>query len=129
MACIETLKRRKRGIVRQVPLPDDLLHELDRTSRLRRCQRDPRVAIGRRWSWSRTSAWRRVKAIMGKAGIFGAPAMRRVTEPMLNEVWRDALRTMAIYADVMVPTNEPLPHVCGSLRARGPDSMPSKLKG
>jgi integrase/recombinase XerD len=45
-ASIKTLKRRKRGVVRQVPLPRPLLAQLDRTFRIRRSQRDPDLAIG-----------------------------------------------------------------------------------
>src|ERR1700682_5876759 len=60
VANIETLKRRKRGIVRQVPLPPDTLRELNRFYKLRITQHDPDRAIERLWTWSRTSAWRRV---------------------------------------------------------------------
>ncbi len=34
VACVVTLKRRKRGIVRQVPLPTDVVHELENEFRL-----------------------------------------------------------------------------------------------
>ena len=40
VASIETLKRRKRGIVRQVPLPRDTLRDLNRFFKLRVLQRD-----------------------------------------------------------------------------------------
>jgi integrase/recombinase XerD len=75
VASIETLKRRRRGIVRQVPLPLDLLDELDRVFHLREAQRDRDLAHGRIWRFSRTTAWRYVKAIMTAAEIAGAPAM------------------------------------------------------
>jgi integrase len=118
VACIETLKRRKRGIVRQVPLPDDLLRELDSIFRLRRRQRDPRLAIGRLWGWSRTTGWRHIKAIMTKAGIYGALAMPKGLRhgfgvgafqanvpPHLVQRWlgHASLRTTAIYAEVLGP--------------------------
>lgn len=118
VACIETLKRRKRGIVRQVPLPDNLLRDLDRVFRLRRRQRDPQLATERLWSWSRTTAWRHIKAIMTEAGIFGAPAMPKGLRhgfgvgafqanvpPHLVQRWlgHASLRTTAIYADVLGP--------------------------
>src|ERR1700688_4493892 len=64
VANIETLKRRKRGIVRQVPLPRDVLAELNHVFHLRRRQRDPDSAYGRIWCWSRTTAWRRIKEVM-----------------------------------------------------------------
>ena len=72
VASIQTLKRRKRGIVRQVPLPPDVLDELDRVFKLRIAQRDPRLANQRIWCFSRTTAWRRVKEVMAAAGIIGA---------------------------------------------------------
>src|SRR5579862_9229062 len=55
VANIETLKRRKRGIVRQVPLPRETLRELNRFFKLRLLQRDPELAVGRLWTWSRTT--------------------------------------------------------------------------
>jgi integrase/recombinase XerD len=118
VACIETLKRRKRGIIRQVPLPDGLLRDLARVFRLRRRQRDPRLAVECLWHWSRTTAWRHIKAIMRKAGIFGAPAMPKGLRhgfgvcafqanvpPHLVQRWlgHASLRTTAIYADVLGP--------------------------
>ena len=77
VASIETLKRRKRGIVRQVPLPPEMLNELDSVFELRIAQRDPQLATLRIWRWSRTTAWRYVKAVMGAAGIAGRPRCRR----------------------------------------------------
>jgi integrase len=58
VASIQTLKRRKRGIVRQVPLPPNVLRELNRVFTLRIAQRDPQLARLRLWRWSRTTAWR-----------------------------------------------------------------------
>ena len=71
IACITTLKRRKPGIVRQVPLPPDIICELDGEFHLRDAQRDPDLANERIWRLSRTTAWRRVKEIMAAAGISG----------------------------------------------------------
>ena len=45
VASIETLKRRKRGIVRQVPLPPKVLRELDHVFKLRSAQRDPPCVV------------------------------------------------------------------------------------
>jgi integrase len=72
---IETLKRRKRGVVRQVPLPRFILRDLDRVFGLRRAQHEPYLADKRLWKWSRTTAWRRVKAVMVIARVMGTPAM------------------------------------------------------
>ena len=116
VACIETLKRRKRGIVRQVQPPPDVLHELNHAFKLRIAQRDPLVATLRLWRWSRTTAWRYVKAVMAAAGITGRPAMPKGLRhgfgvnafqsnvpPHLVQRWlgHASLRTTSIYGDVI----------------------------
>ena len=75
VASIETLKRRKRGTVRQVPLPLDLLDELNIVFGLALAQRNPELASKRIWSFSRSTAWRYVKRVMRVAGVTGTPAM------------------------------------------------------
>jgi integrase/recombinase XerD len=116
VANIITLKRRKRGVVRQVPLPRTVLGQLDRVFHLRRSQRDPEFAYRRIWTWSRTTAWRRVKEVMAEANIagtfampkglrhgFGVNAFQSLVPPHLVQRWlgHASLRTTAIYADVM----------------------------
>ncbi len=118
VASIETLKRRKRGIVRQVPLPPNVLHELDRVFKLRIAQRDPQRATLRLWSWSRTTAWRCVKAVMPAAGITGTPAMPKGLRhgfgvnafqsnvpPHRVQRWlgHASLGTTSIYGDIIGP--------------------------
>ncbi len=118
VANIMTLKRRKRGIVRQVPLPRNLLSALNRAFHLRRSQGDPDSAYRRIWKWSRTTAWRRVKEVMASAHITGLPAMPKglrhgfgvnafqsLVPPHLVQRWlgHASLRTTAIYGDVMGP--------------------------
>jgi integrase/recombinase XerD len=118
VASIETLKRRKRGIVRQVPLPADLLNELDCLFKLGNAQRDPELAHVRIWRFSRTTAWRHVKAVMASAGITGTPAMPKGLRhgfgvrafqsnvpPHLVQRWlgHASLRTTGIYGDVIGP--------------------------
>jgi integrase/recombinase XerD len=115
---IETLKRRKRGIVRQVPLPRDTLRELNRFFKLCVMQRDPDLAVERLWTWSRTTAWRRVKDVMAMAGVSGTPAMPRGLRHSfgvnafqsnvpahLVQRWlgHASLRTTSIYGDVIGP--------------------------
>jgi integrase len=105
VASIETLKRRQRGVVRQVPLPRNLLDELNHSFQLRR-------------RWSRTTAWRRVKEVMAAADIIGTPAMPKglrhgfgvnafqsCVPPYLVQRWlgHSSLRTTSIYGDVIVP--------------------------
>jgi integrase/recombinase XerD len=118
IANIHTLKRRKRGIVRQVPLPDGLLSELDGFFQLREQQSDPELSSKRLWTWSRTTAWRHVKQIMMRAGIdgshampkglrhgFGVNAFERSVPPHLVQRWlgHASLRTTSIYGDVIGP--------------------------
>ena len=64
----ETLKRRKKGIIRAVPVPRQLLDQLEAVHNYREAQRDPVRAGERLWPWSRTTAWRRVKEVMRQAG-------------------------------------------------------------
>ena len=115
VAILVTLKRRKRGIVRQVPLPRDILDQLNRAFHLRRSQHDPESAYRRIWKWSRTTAWRRVKEIMAAANImgthampkglrhgFGVHAFQSNVPPHLVQRWlgHASLKTTAIYAEV-----------------------------
>jgi integrase/recombinase XerD len=118
VASIQTLKRRKRGVVRQVPLPGEVLDELNREFNLRDAQHDPELANRRIWRFSRTTAWRRVKEVMAEAGIAGTPAMPKglrhgfgvnafqsCVPPHLVQRWlgHASLRTTSIYGDVMGP--------------------------
>ncbi len=101
-----------RGIpdVRRIPI------RLDREFGVRDAQRDPDLANERIWTWSRTTAWRRVKEIMAAAGISGTPAMPKGLRhgfgvnafqsnvpPHLVQRWLGyaSLRTTAIYGDVV----------------------------
>jgi integrase len=63
----ETLKRRKSGYFRAVPVPDELTGML-------RPLLDGRLQNERLWSFSRPTAYRMVKAIMAQAQIIGAMA-------------------------------------------------------
>jgi integrase/recombinase XerD len=118
VASIQTLKRRKPGIFRQVPLPPRLLSQLDRVFKLHDAQRDPRLANKRIWRFSRTTAWRYVKKVMAHGGIIGTPAMPKglrhgfgvhafqsKVPPHLVQRWlgHASLRTTAIYCDVIGP--------------------------
>jgi integrase len=118
VVCLLTLKRRKRGVVRQVPLPSDILHELERAFSLSAAQRDPDLANRRIWRFSRTTAWRNVKKVMAEAGIAGTPAMPKGLRhgfgvrafqsnvpPHLVQRWlgHASIATTAIYADVVGP--------------------------
>lgn len=104
----ESLKKRRRGIYRGVPVPPEFLDTLASVHDL--------SAIGnaRLWDWSRTTAWRRVKEVMEAAAIYGVCAspkgvrhgfgIKAVTsEVPLNMVQKwlghSRLATTAIYTD------------------------------
>lgn len=115
---ITTLKRRKRGIVRQVPLPPDVLDRLDREFGLCGAQHDPQPVNNRLFCFSRATAWRYVKVVMAEAAIigpaampkglrhsFGVSAFQSNVPPHLVQRWlgHASMRTTAIYGDVMGP--------------------------
>ncbi len=116
IASLLTLKRRKAGIVRQVPLPFDLLDEMNAAFELTATQCDPDLANERLWRFSRTTAWRYVKQVMSAAGIAGLPAtpkglrhgfgvnaFQANVPPHLVQRWlgHASLRTTSIYGDVI----------------------------
>lgn len=74
MVIVESLKKRRRGLFRAVPLPAALLLELDRVHDLRAAQRDSARANQKIWPWCRTTAWSRVKDCMSIAVIAGPQA-------------------------------------------------------
>jgi integrase len=80
---LETLKRRRRGIVRQVPVPPDLLDQLDREFDLRTAQHDPNLANRRIWRCSRTTAWRQVKSVMAGRQHHRSPCHAEGPTPQL----------------------------------------------
>jgi integrase/recombinase XerD len=64
-----TLKKRKGAvIVREIPVPPDLLNALEATHGISRANPDARL-----WTWSRSRAWQLVKQIMKQAGIADGP--------------------------------------------------------
>jgi integrase len=74
---IECLKKRRRGVFRALPIPIELLTELERVHSIREAQSDPARASKKIWRWCRTTAWHHVKACMDEANIFGRQAMPR----------------------------------------------------
>lgn len=115
----ESLKKRRKGVYRAVPVPPVLLDALDavhelRAARLRNAEgwRDPL------WDWSRATAWRRVCEIMRAAGItglhatpkglrhaFGIKATTSRVPLNLTQKWlgHTQLSTTSIYADAVGP--------------------------
>lgn len=115
VVAFETLKRRRRGVIRQVPLPAELIRQLDAAFGLRGQQRDPRRSFERLWPWSRTTAWRHVKRLMAAAAVskpaampkglrhaFGVSAFQSSVPPHLVQRWlgHASLDTTTIYGDV-----------------------------
>jgi integrase len=72
---IESLKKRRKGVYRAVPVPPPFLDALDLAHDLRTARRQPDGGAGvRLWQWSRATAWRRVCDVMEAAGITGLHA-------------------------------------------------------
>src|ERR1700684_2893214 len=61
----ESLKKRRKGIYRAVPVPPELLETIKTVHDL--------AALGdaRLWNWSRTTGWRRVREVMDAAALRG----------------------------------------------------------
>jgi integrase len=114
---LATLKRR-RPVVREVPIPHELMAALDRRYALRAVQQESGTARLRLWRCCRTTVWRQMKALMAEAGVAGRPACPRGLRhgfgvgtlqagvPItLVQRWlgHAQLRTTAIYTEVTGP--------------------------
>lgn len=119
----ETLKRRQKGIIRAVPMPRDLLFFIDCVHHYREALADPEKADKHLWSWSRTTAWRRVKFVMRKAAnpdhlakpkslrhAFGAEAAMQLVSLTLIKKWMGHARieTTQIYTLLVGPEERAL---------------------
>ena len=114
---LESLKKRRRGVFRAVPVPTVLLNNLDMVHDLRSARRKADRGFGvHLWDWSRTTAWRRVCEIMQAAGIeglhatpkglrhaFGIKATTSKVPLNLTQKWlgHTQLSTTSIYADAV----------------------------
>jgi integrase/recombinase XerD len=111
----QTLKRRKLGFIRQIPLPRKVITECDRQFGIATSQLDSDLCHRRLWPWSRTTAWRLVRKTMLAARItgpaaspkglrhtFGVSAFQANVPPHLVQRWlgHASIRTTAIYAEV-----------------------------
>jgi integrase len=109
----ETLKRRKRGMFRAIPVPPKLIALLERVHRLNMPNREPRERL---WKWGRTTAWKRVKGAMKHARVddrlampkaarhaFGVDAVQNCVALNVVQRWMGHARieTTAIYADAL----------------------------
>ena len=114
----ESLKKRKKGVYRAVPVPPKLLDELELVHSLRETEK--RRGKGRKarlWPWGRATAWRRVKEIMQEAKLgrgpqvspkglrhgFGVAAVSAGIPLNMVQKWlgHAQLSTTAIYADAV----------------------------
>lgn len=130
----ETLKRRERGIIRAVPVPQKLLDYLHSVHRYREAQLNPVLADTRLWPWSRTTAWRRVKEIMRLARepehvskpkalrhAFGAEAALNQVSLSLIKKWMGhaKLETTEIYTSLIGDEERSLARLTWRRAARG----------
>ncbi len=93
---IESLKKRKRGIFRAVPVPATLLDQLRHVNDLRTPRTDIETPNVRLWVFCRTTAWQHVKFSMKRAGIVGPHASPKAL--------RHAFAVNAIDANVPLTT-------------------------
>ena len=113
----ETLKKRRAGIYRAVPVPPALLEALDLVHGIRELQSRKDKGRGTRlWPWSRMTGWRAVHHVMADAGLsgphaspkglrhgFGVAAVSAGIPLNLVQKWlgHAQLSTTAIYADAV----------------------------
>ena len=111
MVSVHSLKKRKTGVVREVPVPTDFLQGIRRVHGVG-------MPSDRLWPISRSTAWRHVKRIMIIAEVgetaaspkglrhgFGVHAIHSGIPLNLLQRWfgHSNIATTAIYADVMGP--------------------------
>ena len=112
----ESLKKRRRGVLRAVPVPPELLDTLDMVHGIREAQRRGQVQA-LFWPWSRMTAFRRVQEVIAAAGIpdgphacskglrhgFGVQAVSRGIALNMVQKWlgHAQLTTTAIYANAV----------------------------
>lgn len=118
----ETLKKRKRGVYRTVPVPADVVTMVDFVHNIRWGQghRDRGRSL-RLWSWSPVTAWRHGTAVMRVAGIrgvqaspkglrhgFGVAAVQAGIPLNLVQRWlgHAQLSTTALYAEAIGPEEQ-----------------------
>ena len=113
----QTLKKRRRGVFRAVPAPPALLDALDLVHDLKRQTNvNKKAKPTPLWSWSRTTAWSRIKSVMKAAGLegeqanpkglrhgFGIAAVEAAIPPNIIQKWMGhaQLSTTAIYLDAV----------------------------
>jgi integrase/recombinase XerD len=118
----ESLKKRRKGVFRAVPVPSDFLSALEEVHDLKTLRlKEDQDRDGRLWDWSRTTGWRRVREVMQAAEISGIQAMPKgvrhgfgikavTSEVPLNmtQKWlgHARLSTTSIYTDAIGPEEQ-----------------------
>src|SRR3954469_8605868 len=113
----ESLKKRRKGVYRAVPVPPELLDALDLVHGLREAQRRGQAKALLLWPWSRMTAFRRVQEVVAAAGIpdgphacpkglrhgFGVQAVSRGIALNMVQKWlgHAQLTTTAMYANAV----------------------------
>lgn len=71
----ESLKKRKQGVFRAVPVPPEYIDTLNMVHAIRDAQNREESSLQDQplWDWSRTTAWRNVKEVMEASGIKPGP--------------------------------------------------------
>src|SRR5207248_2905269 len=86
---LESLKKRRRGVFRAVPVPDEVLAEIDRVHVIRARQNSVQMSA-RLWPWCRTTAWSHIKRCMALACL---PASRATPKALRHGFAVAALQT------------------------------------
>lgn len=118
----ESLKKRRRGVYRAVPVPPHFLDTLSVVHDLGTLHCHPeRDRFVRLWPWSRATAWRRVAEVMQAAGITGVHAtpkglrhgfgIKAVTSDVplnMTQKWlgHSRISTTAIYTNATGPEEQ-----------------------
>jgi site-specific recombinase XerD len=76
VVALTTLKRR-RFVVREIPVPAAFMREISRNFGLRAKQRDARLSSVPVWQFHRITGWRLIKSVMAIAGVTGVKASPR----------------------------------------------------
>jgi len=71
---IESLKKRRKGIFRRIPLPELFLDELQMVHNIKKHQKNPKTKNDRLWTWTRNTGYRKIMGIMKLANIEGVHA-------------------------------------------------------
>jgi integrase len=114
----ESLKKRRKGIYRAVPVPASFIEALVEIHGLRAAQNGADAGSSPLWPWSRPTGWRHVRAVMEIAGIvglhatpkglrhgFGIKAVVSNVPLTMTQKWlgHSQIATTAIYTDATGP--------------------------